>query len=59
MRALVQGHSRLIHNQPVPDVDAPPDLFAAMQQQLGLQMKTTKTAVDVMVIDKVQKPSEN
>jgi uncharacterized protein (TIGR03435 family) len=34
-------------------------LFAAMQQQLGLQMKTTKTAVDVVVIDKVQKPSGN
>jgi uncharacterized protein (TIGR03435 family) len=44
---------------PAPDVDAPPDLFAAMQQQLGLQMKTTKTAVDVVVIDKVQKPSGN
>jgi uncharacterized protein (TIGR03435 family) len=44
---------------PAPDVDAPPDLFAAMQQQLGLQMNTTKTAVDVMVIDKLQKPSEN
>ena len=42
-----------------PDLDAPPDLFAAMAQQLGLQMKTTKTPVDVMVIDKVQKPSEN
>jgi uncharacterized protein (TIGR03435 family) len=44
---------------PAQDVDAPPDLFAAMQQQLGLQMKTTKTAVDVVVIDKVQKPSGN
>jgi len=44
---------------PAPDVDAPPDLFTAMQQQLGLQMKTTKTAVDVVVIDKVQKPSGN
>lgn len=42
-----------------PDTDAPPDLFAAMQQQLGLQMKTAKTAVDVMVIDHVEKPSGN
>ena len=42
-----------------PDADAPPDLFSAMQQQLGLQMKMTKTAVEVMVIDKAQKPSEN
>jgi uncharacterized protein (TIGR03435 family) len=44
---------------PVPDADAPPDLFAAMQQQLGLKMGTTKALVDVMVIDKVDKPSEN
>jgi uncharacterized protein (TIGR03435 family) len=42
-----------------PDPDAPPDLFAAMEQQLGLQMKGTKAPIDVMVIDKVQKPSEN
>ena len=41
------------------DADAPPDLFAAMQQQLGLQMKMTKAPIDVMVIDKVQRPSEN
>jgi uncharacterized protein (TIGR03435 family) len=44
---------------PLPDADAPPDLFAAMQQQLGLKMGTTKAMVDVMVIDKVEKPSEN
>jgi uncharacterized protein (TIGR03435 family) len=44
---------------PVPDADAPPDLFAAMQQQLGLKMGTTKAQVDVMVIDKIDKPSEN
>ena len=43
----------------VPDPDAPPDLFAAMQQQLGLKMGTTKALVDVMVIDKVEKPSPN
>ena len=44
---------------PVPDADAPPDLFAAMQQQLGLKMGMTKAQVDVMVIDKVDKPSPN
>jgi len=44
---------------PVADADAPPDLFLAMQQQLGLKMGTTKATVDVMVIDKVDKPSEN
>ena len=44
---------------PTPDADAPPDLFSAMVQQLGLQVKNAKTPVDVIVIDKVQKPSEN
>jgi uncharacterized protein (TIGR03435 family) len=43
----------------VPDPDAPPDLFTAMQQQLGLKIESTKAAVDVMVIDHVEKPSAN
>ncbi|HWF08246.1 MAG TPA: TIGR03435 family protein, partial [Bryobacteraceae bacterium] len=36
-----------------------PDIFAAMEQQLGLHIQKTKAQVDVMVIDKVSKPSEN
>jgi bla regulator protein blaR1 len=39
--------------------DAAPDLFAAVQQQLGLKLESTKAPVDVMVIDRVEKPSEN
>jgi uncharacterized protein (TIGR03435 family) len=39
--------------------DAPPDLFAAIQEQLGLQLKSAKLPVDVLVIDHVEKPSEN
>lgn len=44
---------------PAPDADAPPDLFTAMQQQLGLQMKSGKAPVDVMIIDTVGKPTAN
>jgi uncharacterized protein (TIGR03435 family) len=44
---------------PAANPDAPPDLFAAFQQQLGLRIETTKAAVDVMVIDKIEKPSAN
>jgi uncharacterized protein (TIGR03435 family) len=44
---------------PPPGPDAPPDLFAAFQQQLGLKLESTKAPVEVLVIDKVQKPSEN
>jgi uncharacterized protein (TIGR03435 family) len=39
--------------------DAAPDLFAAFQQQLGLKLEATRAPVDVMVIDKVERPSEN
>lgn len=39
--------------------DAPPDIFAAIQQQLGLKLESTKAQVDVIVIDHVEKPSEN
>jgi uncharacterized protein (TIGR03435 family) len=42
-----------------PDPDAPPDLFSAMEQQLGLHMQKTKAPVEVMVIDKIEKPSGN
>ena len=41
------------------DVTGPPDLFTAIQQQLGLQLKSVKAAVDVLVIDRVEKPSAN
>ena len=39
--------------------DAPPDLFSAVQEQLGLQLKSAKIPVDVLVIDRVEKPTEN
>jgi uncharacterized protein (TIGR03435 family) len=38
---------------------APPDLFTAMQQELGLKMDSVKAPVDVLVIDHIEKPSEN
>ena len=41
------------------DLDAPPDIFAAFQQQLGLKLESTKTAVDVMVIERIERPSDN
>ncbi len=45
---------------PAPDnPDAAPDVFAAFERQLGLKLESTKAPVDVMVIDKVEKPSEN
>ena len=45
----------------LPQTDDPeaPDLFAAIQQQLGLKLAAEKTAVDVITIDHVEKPSAN
>jgi len=36
-----------------------PDLFAALQQQLGLRLEAARAPIDTIVIDSVQKPSEN
>jgi len=44
---------------PSDDPKAPPNLYTAMQEQLGLKMGPAKTATDVIVIDHVEKPSEN
>jgi uncharacterized protein (TIGR03435 family) len=53
--ALLGGPPRPAADNP----DAAPDLFAAFQQQLGLKLEPTKAPVDVLVIDRVEKPSEN
>ena len=41
------------------DPNAPPSLYVALQEQLGLKLEGTKANADVMVIDHVEKPSPN
>ena len=36
-----------------------PDLFAAIQQQLGLRLEATRGPIEAMVIDKIERPSPN
>lgn len=48
------------HVPPASDApDAPPGLFTAVQEQIGLKIDPTKAKVDVMVIDSAEKPSAN
>jgi len=48
----------------IPDNARPPDsswpsVFAAVQEQLGLKLESQKGPVEILVIDHVEKPSEN
>jgi uncharacterized protein (TIGR03435 family) len=43
---------------PPPDLDAP-SMFAALPEQLGLRLESTKGPIEKLVIDHVEKPSEN
>ena len=49
-RALTVGPS---------DAIRPPALFTAIQEQLGLKLESKRTLVDVLVIDRAEKPSDN
>lgn len=39
--------------------DAPPDLYTAVQEQLGLKLEAMKAPAKVLVIDRMEKASEN
>ena len=51
---------------PVPGVQPPPpadpsgpSIFTALQEQLGLRLESSKGPVETLVIDSIEKPSEN
>jgi len=44
---------------PADDPNAPPGIFVAIEEQLGLKLEAAKVPVDVLVIDHVERPSEN
>jgi len=42
-----------------PSDNPPPDLFTAMEQQLGLKLTPVKEPVDVIEIDRLERPTPN
>jgi uncharacterized protein (TIGR03435 family) len=45
--------------RPSDDANAAPPLYTALQEQLGLKFSATKALAEVLIIDHVEKPSEN
>jgi uncharacterized protein (TIGR03435 family) len=43
----------------LPENATKPDLFSALQQQLGLRLDASRSLIDAIVIDSVEKPTEN
>lgn len=48
----------LVKEPPPPDPNGP-TIFTALQEQLGLKVESQKGPVDMIVIDHVEKPSDN
>ena len=58
--AAMRGNGPLPPDMPTPQFDPNgPSLFTALQEQLGLKLESQKGPVDVIVIDRVERPSEN
>jgi uncharacterized protein (TIGR03435 family) len=45
--------------RPAPSPGLYGTIFAAMQEQLGLKLESARGPVDILVIDSVEKPSDN
>jgi len=44
--------------QSIPETGKP-NIYEAFREQLGLKLESTRAPADIIIIDKVEKPSEN
>jgi uncharacterized protein (TIGR03435 family) len=44
---------------PAPSEESSPSIFTALQEQLGLKLESAKGPMKTLVIDHVERPSEN
>jgi uncharacterized protein (TIGR03435 family) len=53
-----QMSARRRPDEQLPD-NAGPSVFSAVQEQLGLKLESSKTMVDHLIIDRLERPTEN
>lgn len=58
-RTTLKGIYAFSLNYSTADGDDRPDIFTALQEQLGLRLQITRAPVEVWVIDHVERPSAN
>ena len=57
---LIEGFDFQLRYSVGPDTDARfPSIFTALQEQLGLKLDSTRAPIEVLVIDRVERPTEN
>ena len=54
------GEPNLVpEDTPTPNLSGRPPLFTGVQEQFGLKLESTGDPVEMIIVDKVEKPSEN